>query len=101
MVHVNSMRTALTKPATKPWARAHSSLWRISPTINKNNMLTAVRWRTFITHVQTHMDQHRSAHTQRYIYALVMPFAARGECDEPVTACSSLLHALCKHVRIC
>lgn len=97
-VHVSNTETDLTKSAPKPRAPAHTGLWRISGIINKKNMLTAVRWRSFITHVQAHTDPHRSTH--RYMYAFSIFSAARGECDVPVSPCSLVLHALCTHMCI-
>lgn len=68
--HVSNIETDLTKSAPNPRAPAHRGPWRASWIINKKNMLTAMRWRSFITHVQAHTDLHRCTHGYMYAYSI-------------------------------
>lgn len=75
-----------------PCAPAHRGFKRGNRIINKKNMLTVERWRSFITHV------HRSTH--KYISINSILSAARGECD--AHSCLFIRYAciMCTHVHL-
>ena len=91
-VHVSNIGTDLTKSAPNPRAPAHRGLWRISRIINKKNMLTAVRWRSFITHAGTHGPAHKCTRVH-----VCIPHLFRRQRGVWCTCSSLVVHALCTH----